>query len=703
MPRFLPYPLVMLALVTAFPAIIHAQFPKVQQQAIILKTLIERNHYNPRQVDDSLSSDIFKQFIEALDPKEEFLTLDDYQRLVAYRYKLDDELRGGSWSFLDLATKLYRESLKRADSIINSVLQKPLDFTIDENAVFTKDKTVSFSPNVTDLARRWIRWFKLVTLDEIYGARANDSSSKKSLRELLAKLESAVRQKIRSSETKNIKAILESPSGFENYVKDIYFNALATCFDPHTMFFSPEEKEDFQAQISTEEFSFGFDIDETGEGKIVIDRLTPGGPAWKSGELNKNDELLQLQWEGREPVDVSLMTAEETGGIMNQYNHGNMTIKIKKPNGTIRSVMLAKEKIETEDDIVKGYVLNGEKKIGYISLPDFYTIWEDEKGSGCANDVAKEIVKLKRENIEGLILDVRYNGGGSLGEALQLTGIFIDEGPLLGEKDRNGKLVYLKDPNRGTIYDGPMVLMVNGQSASASEVLAAALQDYNRAVVVGSTTYGKATMQLIFPMDTITSRKDVFSPDGYVKITLGKLYRVNGQTTQLNGVVPDVSLPDAYDGLEFRERFSPNVLASDSVKKNAYYKPLSFLPVGELNALSAKRIGDNKDFQAIKSMIKLQTEAMQSGKEIIPLKSEAFERWIHQKELEQTIMNETEKQPNKIFSVENHQADKQALKTDNYSKVINDVRLKLLQQDIYLEEAYQVLSDIIRIQKSKPN
>src|SRR5437762_8924227 len=171
--------------------------------------------------------------------------------------------------------------------------------------------------------------------------------------------------------------------------------------------------------------------------------------------------------------------------------------------------MLAKEKIETEDDIVKGYVLNGEKKIGYISLPDFYTIWEDESGSGCANDVAKEIVKLKKENIDGLILDVRYNGGGSLGEALQLTGIFIDEGPLLGEKDRNGKLVFLKDPNRGTIYDGPMVLMVNGQSASASEVLAAALQDYHRALIVGSSTYGKATMQEIFPMDTLTSKRDV--------------------------------------------------------------------------------------------------------------------------------------------------------------------------------------------------
>jgi carboxyl-terminal processing protease len=468
------------------------------------------------------------------------------------------------------------------------------------------------------------------------------------------------------------------------------------------MFFSPQEEENFQSQISTEEFSFGFIIDEN-EGKIVVEQLIPGGPAWKSGEINKNDELLQLQWEGRDPVDISLMTAEETDKILDEYNHGNITVKIKKPNGTIRSVKLAKEKIETEEDIVKGYILNGEKKFGYISLPDFYTTWFDEKGSGCANDVAKEIVKLKKENIEGLILDVRYNGGGSLGEALQLTGIFIDEGPLLGEKDRVGKLTFLKDPNRGTIYDGPMVLMVNGQSASASEALAAALQDYNRAVIVGSATYGKATMQQILPMDTITSKKDVHSADGYVKITMGKLYRVTGQTTQLNGVLPDVALPDSYDGLEYLEKFSAHVLGSDTVKKNAYYKPLSSLPIAELSALSVKRVSSNKDFQDINTIIKKQTLLMKSGTLTVPLKAEAFEKWMQEKELEQTIINETEKPPSKVFTVDNHQADKQVLKTDNYSKEINDIRLKNLQQDIYLEEAYRVLSDLVRIQKSKTN
>ena len=681
-------------------ATVHAQLPAAQQQAIVLKRLIERNHYSPRAVDDSFSSGMFSKFIDGLDPRRQFFTADDYARLSAYRYKLDDEIKGSGWAALDLATKIYRERLKRADTIINAVLQKPLDLSIDENISFSNETGFSFAPSATELNKLWTRWFKFLMLNILYDL--GDSAHSEPLKSLLAKHETAVRQKIRSGESKDIYAILDYPSGFENYVKDIYLNALATSFDPHTEFFSPQEKENFQSQVSTEEYSFGFDVDEDG-GKVVVAQLIPGGPAWKSGELNKNDELLQLQWEGQESVDVSMLTAGEAEDVLHQYNHGNITIKIRKGNGSTRTITLRKEKIETEEEVVKGYILKGEKKIGYILLPDFYTSWDDENGSGCANDVAKEIVKLKKENIEGLILDVRYNGGGSLGEALQMIGIFIDEGPLSGEKDRDGKLVFLKDPNRGTIYDGPMILMVNGQSASASETLAAALQDYNRAVLVGSPTYGKATMQQIFPMDTITSMRNIPSPNGFAKITLGKLYRVNGQTAQLTGVIPDINLPDAFDGLEYREKFSSNVLPADTVKKNAYYKPLPFLPVNELSALSRQRVSNNKSFREIEAAIKSETERAKAKTQLVPVKLEAFEKWIQQKENREEAMDEKEHEETRIFTAENHRLDKQALEKNPYSKEINEVMLKKLRQDIYIEEAYLIMSDLIRLQKSKTN
>lgn len=672
--------------------------PQTQQRAIVLKRVIEKNHYSPRATDDSLSAEIFTKFLKTLDPHQYIFTAQDYAALLPYRYKLDDELNGNGWNFFDLVSKFYLTGLKRADSVINAVLQKPLDFTVDEKVTFSGEGGFTFPNNIKELNTRWTKWFKILMLSSLYDVASADSTHP-SIKSLLPKYEATIRQKIKKLESGDMQAII-NPAKYENYLKSVYFNAIASAFDPHTVYFSPEEKADFQSMLSSDEYSFGFYIDETNEGKIIIDDLIPGGPAWKSGEINKNDELLQLQWDNKQPVDISILTADEVDKILEEPNTGNITIKVRKTNGVTRTVVLHKEKIEKEEDIVRGYILKGEKKIGYISLPDFYTNWEDEDANnGCANDVAKEIVKLKKENIDGLILDVRYNGGGSLGEALQLIGIFIDEGPLSGKKDKTGKLVFLRDPNRGTIYDGPMVLMVNGQSASASEMLAAALQDYNRAVIVGSPSYGKATMQQIFPMDTITNNSNPSMSSDFVKITTGKLYRVTGQTAQMNGVVPDISLPDAYDGLEYQEKYSENALPSDTVKRNTYYKPLLPLPVTELTKLSTQRTSANKDIAEIKAAISKQTEMMKSKKKTVSLMPDAFQKFMEDSEALDKTMDEEEQQDSKLFKAENHQQDKQRLEANGYAKEINKIVLKNLQQDIYIEEAFNVISDLIRLLK----
>ncbi len=674
---------------------IQAQLPATQQQAIVLKRMIELNHYRPRPVDDSLSSEMFAKCINGLDPHHNIFTSNEINSLMAYRYKLDDELNASGWAFLDIVTKYYKPALKRTDSIINSVLQKPLDFNADDKITFSKEKSFNFSVSVSELQSRWMKWLKFLTLNSLYDIASSDSL-KPSLKTLLPKYEASIRQKLKKIESGNIQHILDA-SNYENYVKEIYFNALATCFDPHTMYFSAEEKEDFQTSLSAEQYSLGFTIDETNDGKIIVARLIPGGPAWKSGELHKDDELLQLQWQGKQPVDVSVLTAEEVDELLDEANHGNLTVKVRKTDGTTRTVVLHKEKIETEENVVRGYVLNGKKKIGYISLPDFYTNWEEEKSSGCANDVAKEIVKLKKENIEGLILDLRFNGGGSVDEALQMIGIFIDEGPLAGARDRNQKLVFLKDPNRGTIYDGPLLLLVNSQSASASEMLAAALQDYNRAVIAGSPSYGKATMQRLYSLDTMSNNNSPSFKKDLVKITNGKIYRVTGQTAQLNGVIPDVSLPDIFDAMEYREKFSPDVLISDTVKRNAYYKPLPPLPVSELSGLSGQRINNNKNFQDIQNAIRIETQIIKEQSRTIPLQPVAFEKWIIQTQDVKQALETGDKYNDNLFIAENHSADKERMQTNSYAKEIDEVVLKNLQQDIYIEEAFNIISDLIKI------
>lgn len=674
-----------------------AQRNPLQDKAIVLKRQIEKNHFNPKAVNDSFSSEMFSKILKELDPRQNLFTADDYAFLSGYRYKLDDELSGSPWKFLDAASNLYQQRLKRADTLVVSILQKPLDVNIDDKISFSREDGFHFAASPAELRLRWTKWFKFLLLDKIQDLYENDST-KTPVKTLLAKNESSIRERLKTKTQKTIKE-LSDPSFVNSYLQEIYFNALATTFDPHTEYFSPREKENFQSELSTENFSFGFEIEETKEGKVVVAQLIPGGPAWKSGELHVNDELLQVQWQGKPATDVSNMSYDEVDDLLNESNHGTISLKVKKANGVIYSVTLQKEKIETQDNVVKGYVLKGAKNIGYISLPDFYTSWGDENGSGCANDVAREIIRLKRENIDGLILDVRFNGGGSLGEALQMAGIFIDEGPLTATKDRTGKLVFLKDPNRGTVYDGPLVLMVNGQSASASEMLAAALQDYNRAIIVGSPTYGKATMQQIFPMDTMSRNSSAESPYGYVKITTGKLYRVSGQTAQLKGVIPDIKLPDAFEAVHFGEKFEPDVLPSDTARRNPYYKPLPLLPIEQLRSSSNERVNSNKNFQEIKEAIKTEAQINEATTRVVPLKLDLFEKWAIENNKRNILFDEEkEAAASKLFVAHNHKDDMVEFASDAYSKAINDVTLKNIQQDVYIEEAFQILLDFLKMQ-----
>ena len=299
------------------------------------------------------------------------------------------------------------------------------------------------------------------------------------------------------------------------------------------------------------------------------------------------------------------------------------------------------------------------------------------------------------------MLDVRFNGGGSVGEAIDMIGIFIEEGPVAGEKMKEGKVVYLKDPNRGTIYDGPMVLMVNGQSASASEMLAASLQDYNRAVIVGSNTYGKATMQQMFMLDTFSKKPPKAGNEkDIVKITTGKLYRLNGGSAQLNGVKPDVELSDAFDVIDYREKFSALALPSEQVTKNNYYKPLALLPVTELAKRSAERINADKDFQEIRKFIDIMKMRI-AKTETIPLKWDVYEQWAKQHELEMDVMKGTMETVNKKFAVDNHSLDKIFLKDNQYGMEINKSWLKNIAEDIYIQEAFSVLCDLINLQKQQ--
>ncbi len=678
-----------------------AQYTPAQQKAMVLKRMIELKHYAPRPVDDSFAVAIGKEIINNADSRRLLFTAPEYQQLANLSKLIDNELQGGEWTFVDKFSSLYKKAITRADSIINKINQKPFDFTVDEKIISIKRNanTFLFAADVPTLAAKWNRYFKYIILDQVYeDIDGEDSAHKTTLKTALSKQEATVREELKKQELKTLSRITEND--FAVSIQQMYLEAVATVFDPHTNYFSPEGKEDFQAALSTEAYYFGINLTENEEGKITVEKLTPGGPAWKTGEINKGDELMSLVWEGKEAKDLAGLTLPEVYDILDQSTHDRLIFRFKKADGTIKMVQLQKEKMESEENIVKSFVLNGDKKIGYILLPGFYTEWENETGSSCANDVAKEIIKLKKEKIDGLIVDVRYNGGGSVSEALEMTGIFIEEGPLTVIKETNGKVITLKDPNRGTIYDGPMALMVNGQSASASEMLAASLQDYNRAVITGSNTFGKATMQAMFAVDTTATEKTKPKEGAdMVKITTGKLYRINGSTAQLKGVAPDVALPDAFDGLDMGERFENFALAADSVKRNSYYKPLPNLPLAELKQRSAARLNSNPVFQTIKTIIVEQQKIMQMQSRTIPLKPDLYEKWAQQQAANLQML-EGDEAPSKNYTVENNSLDKKALENNNYAADLNKDWLENLADDIYLQEVYLIVIDLINLQNN---
>jgi carboxyl-terminal processing protease len=676
--------------------LLHAQpTTPAQQQAIRLKKVLEEQHYSPRKFDDNLSSQIFSQVIRLLDAKHLYFTQADIKELSVYQTRIDDELNGSTWQFLPHLTRLHQQRLLQAEKTCTEILQKSFTFSSSETLSFATKDTLIFAADAKEYQQRWSKWLKYQTLLQL----AAMPDEKKASADLLAK-EPQARQKVKTTEIRSIRRMLDQPDGYEAYVADLFYNAITACFDPHTIYLGKTDWQNFESQLSTESFSFGIDLEESVTGDVEIARLIPGGPAWKCNELHKGDRVISLQWAGKNKVDVSDADIDEVEALLASSNEGKLELTVRKTSGVMKTVSLIKEKLRADDNIVKSFILKGEKKIGYISLPGFYSEWENSPGQGCSNDVAKEVMKLKEEKIDGLILDIRYNGGGSLMEGSNLAGIFINEGPLFMTQGRDGKPTVMKDMNRGTIYDGPLVLMVNGQSASASEVLASTLQDYNRAVIVGSSTFGKASGQIIIPLDphlslSSTESAKTGSKYGFAAVTVDKLYRVTGKSAQLKGVQPHVHLPDIYENLEYREEFYPFALPQDSVSKKVVYTPLKALPTQTLAQKSKDRLKTHPQFQTLTKLIDTQVSLLTEKNQTIPLQVAYFKTQAAKRNEWWEAVEKTLAYTSKLFSVTNTGYDQELMRIDTYGKEINDLQMHNIQEDLYIEESFKIINDLI--------
>ncbi len=669
---------------------------KTVQDAYLITRMAEKFHIQPHPLDDEMSSAVYSQLLEALDDQRFFFTQKDIHELSVYQFKLDEEISSQQSGFLQLLTGIYKQRLAQVDTMIDHISGSVFNFSLHEKLTVAEDS--SYPADMAGIHTKLYKLLKAYVLGSIvnYSVVRNRPLTKK----LTDSLELLYRKKAGVSVRRSIKRILQSPMGIDNAIGTTYCQVLATCYDPHTAYFPPDEKDAFESELGNKALSFGLSLKEDEDGNPEVGRLKPGSPAFQSGGLNEGDKILSIQWDEKEPIDVATASLSEISEILSAAGGSTVTLAIKKADGITRSVTLHKERLNTDEDEdkVKGFILKGGATIGYISLPAFYTDWEDNKGiNGCANDVAREIIKLKKENMEGLILDLRYNGGGSIQEAVELSGIFIDAGPVALIKTKDPKVVTLKDVNRGTVWDGPLLLLVNGSSASASEMVAGTLQDYNRALIAGSPTYGKATAQVILPLDTsidLNTFNGQTAATTYIKLTTSRLYRITGATAQMNGVQPDISLPEPVNALQQREADEKFALRPSTIEANKYYKPLPPLPVAAL-AASAKKEMDSSSFFK-EALTHTEQAKKTAGKQDISLfLDDALQaRKKRSSDPSSAITAQPDKNP--VFSVDNLSYEKQRLQADPDLQTINEERKKILLVDPYIKIAYQLAAVMIK-------
>ncbi|MFN8250126.1 MAG: carboxy terminal-processing peptidase [Ferruginibacter sp.] len=675
------------AILLLSPGIFAQQKSAMQQKAIVLNRFLEKNHYQPLEWNDSASAMLYNKWLEMLDEEKVFFTTPGIQALEPYRYKLDDEIRGSGWNFYNVSVAQYRQRLAKTDSIIKTLLAKPFDLLKPDNLLWPPN---NYAANDAEFAQRWQKYLRWRVLDVIYTSKTDDDKNVPVLTPAeLVKEEITAREKVKKQELAYIKNKQTDLSELE----DQYLDCVAWCYDPHSNYMNLKMKKEFQAAVSASEFSTGMDIDENEKGSKVVSFLQPGGSAWRSGQVHAGDEIVKVKVKGVEK-DAADMNMDDVAEMMSGGSSEPVEVTLKTTTGEIRTVNLTKEMAADEEEVVKSYLLRAEKNIGYINLPGFYSRETDEQKenfNGCANDLSKEIMKLKKDSITGLIIDLRYNGGGSMWEAMQLAGIFIDIGPVASIRERDGKVHFLKDPSRGTIYDGPLMILVNGASASASEFFAAVMQDYNRALIVGSTTYGKGTAQVVLPMDTTGNAKpgdNTFTD--FVKVTEDKFYRINGSTVQWKGVVPDISIPDFFSGDWYKEKANASALKPDN-SKQGIYELLKPLPVSALKAKSEQRLRSDSFQLAMNSAIKYLQENITGT--TIQLQWPAY---VAQKKKVADMFEKIREDDRKstLFTVTNNNFDRQKVNASTQQqKDINEAYMDQIRSDRELEEAVNIMID----------
>jgi carboxyl-terminal processing protease len=686
------YKLVLLVLMLAFAScsFTNKTFEDPNKDKLLIQLItyvLDQGHFSPQDLNDDFSKNVFNGYLEQLDPFKRYFYESDIKEFEAYKDQLDDQIKAYDIAFFNLTHERLLKRIEESKAMYKEVLAEPFDFTVKEE--FSTDyEKLTYVKSKKEMKERWRQQLKFSTIanyDDLVSQQDKDQSNPK---KSFLDIEKEARE-----------STLTSLDELYDFIDDrqrqdwfsVYINAIVEEFDPHTFYFAPEEKDRFDVAMSGNFEGIGARLQKKMDG-IVINEIISGGPAWRQNKLEVGDQILKVKQDNDEPaVNVVGMRLDDAVKLIKGPKGTNVILTIKKVDGTIEDLKIPRDIVELEETYAKSAsVIKDDKKFGVINLPKFYVDFEDYNKRNAASDIKLEIERLKAEGVEGLVLDLRNNGGGSLQTVVDMAGLFIKEGPIVQVKTAGEPKEVLRDKDKSILWDGPLVILVNELSASASEILAAAMQDYKRAIVIGSKqTYGKGTVQNVLDLNRMVKNSD--SDMGALKFTTQKFYRIDGGSTQLEGVKSDVVVPDRYSYINVGEKDQENPLAWDKIDAVDYTVWENYFDYNTAIQNSKERMANNEQLKLIDQ--NAQWVKQIRDRENYSLNYDDYKAALKLNEEEAKRFEKlSDYKTNLTFSSLPY--EQKLISKDTILKEKRKRWHETLSQDVYIEEALNVLNDL---------
>lgn len=672
----------------------------------LITYVLEKGHYEPKEINDDFSVSVFEDFIDVIDPTKRYFLQSDIDEFEQYKFQIDDQIKNTDITFFNVVYARLLERMEDAKGIYKEVLESPFDYTVNESIDIDYEK-MPFADSKKDLKERWRKQLKYATLGT-YDAKMmigqqNAKTSKSDRSEDEDAVEDVIDDAKPMTSAEAEKSARESTGKtldeFFDFVSDLqrkdwfvqYINTIVDEFDPHTFYFAPDDKEKFDVSMSGKFEGIGARLQKKPEGAKIVEIIS-GGPVWRDQRLEVGDEIIKVGQKGEPPVDIVGMRLDDAIKLIKGPEGTVVDLTVRKVDGSLDVISLTRDVVELEESFAKSAnIIKENQKFGLINLPKFYVDFDDYSERNAATDVAKEVERLKEEGAEGLIIDLRDNGGGSLKTVVEMAGLFIKDGPIVQVQSSGKKKEVYDDKDERIQWDGPLVILVNELSASASEILAAAMQDYKRAVVIGSQqTFGKGTVQNVIPLDNIV-RSNEHGDLGAIKLTTQKFYRINGGSTQLEGVKSDVVVPDKYSYIDLGERDQSNPLKWDKISPANYEIWDGYIDYEQTVANSSKRMSKNPQIDMIEENAKW-LKAEQDETEI-SLNYKVYKA-EEEKDKEKSDYFKTLSEYDSKLTFTSPRYEEELFTQDSVLREKRDRWHKNLAKDVYVEEAVNVLQDL---------